>query len=86
VTVAGPGPPAGRGPFGSRAFRLALAGCVVAIAAGAMLLLAGGAVAASGTALLVLGVDALACVGAQTAAEWLVSRRRASPFGALTLG
>jgi hypothetical protein len=66
------GSSSGHGPFGDKAFKAALAGCVVLILAGTAMALAGrDAVRGVGTAFVVL-----ALVGLSTAALGLVAERR----------
>jgi hypothetical protein len=84
MSMPGSMPPAGsgrsHGPFGKRAFHVALAGCGVSVVAGLlMLVLSNGAIADTGTALLVLGLVGLACVGLLLAAERLLERRGGPP-------
>jgi hypothetical protein len=75
-------PPArgpGHGPFGEKAFRAALAACVVMVGVGVlMLLLADGAIASVGASLLALSGLGLLTAGGGLLAE-RVLRRRPSP-------
>jgi hypothetical protein len=73
-------PPRGHGPFGDRAFKGALIGCVVLVAIGLLMILVGGhSTEAVGTAFLVLGVLGLAVGGAGLLAERLLQRRPPPP-------
>ena len=66
----------GRGPFGEKAFRGALIGCVVFVIVGLVLVpLGGDAARPVGTSLLVLGLLGLATGGAGLLAERLLRRR-----------
>ena len=76
---AGNGP--GHGPFGDRAFKMALYGCVVCVALGALAQLAGGAVDDAGLAMLVLGGLGLLIGGGGLLAERAVLRRAAERSG-----
>ena len=70
----------GRGPFGEKAFRFALAGCVVLVFAGLLMVLLGGSAPASvGVAFLVLGVLGLLISGAGLLAERIIGRRPPPP-------
>lgn len=70
----------GYGPFGRKAFKGALLGCVVLVIAGlAMALLGGGASGAVGTSFIALGVLGLATGGAGLLAEHLLQRRPPPP-------
>jgi hypothetical protein len=65
----------GHGPFGEKAFKGALIGCVVLVAIGAVMVLVGGDAPASvGTAFIVLGVLGLVTGGAGLLAERLLHR------------
>jgi hypothetical protein len=73
-------PSRGHGPFGDRAFKGALIGCVVLVAIGLLMMLLGGESAkAVGTAFLVLGVLGLTVGGAGLLAERLLQRRPPPP-------
>jgi hypothetical protein len=75
-----PPSPGGRhGPFGERAFKAALAGCVVLIVAGLAMLGGGRAVAGVGAAFLVLGTLGLAIGGLGLLAERRIERRDSEP-------
>jgi CDP-diglyceride synthetase len=64
------------GPFGEKAFRGALLGCVVSVLAGALMMLLGREAArAAGTALLVLGIVGLLTSAAGLLLERHVRRR-----------
>ena len=70
----------GHGPFGEKAFKGALIGCVVLVIGGlAMLLLGGEAVASVGTSFIVLGCVGLVTSGAGLLAERLLGRRPPPP-------
>jgi hypothetical protein len=70
----------GYGPFGRKAFRGALVGCVVVVAVGlSMVLLGGDGPRAVGVAFVVLGVLGLATGGAGLLAERLLQRRPQDP-------
>jgi hypothetical protein len=70
----------GHGPFGDRAFKGALIGCVVVAIAGLLMMLFGGEAPRSvGTAFLVLGVLGLVVGGAGLLAEHLMRRRPPPP-------
>jgi hypothetical protein len=69
----------GRGPFGEKAFRGALIGCVALVLVGALMVLLGGDAAAVGTAFIVLGVLGLVSGGAGLLAEHLLRRRPPPP-------
>jgi hypothetical protein len=70
----------GHGPFGERAFKGALIGCVVLVVIGVVMVLAGGdAPAAVGTAFIVLAVLGLVTGGAGLLAERLLHRRPPPP-------
>jgi protein-S-isoprenylcysteine O-methyltransferase Ste14 len=70
----------GRGPFGEKAFRAALAGCVVLVALGVlMMIVAGGATRSVGTSFVVLGGFGLLTGGAGLLAERLLGRRPPPP-------
>ena len=78
--VGPPDPGSGRGPFGERAFRGALAGCAVLVVIGLPLVLAtGGTSRAIGTALLALGALGLVVGGGGLLAERLLQRRPPPP-------
>ena len=66
----------GRGPFGEKAFRGALMGCVVLLVVGSLMVLFGGdAVRSVGTSFLVLGGLGLLTSGVGLLAERLLQRR-----------
>ena len=70
----------GRGPFGEKAFKGALIGCVVLVLVGlAMVLLGGDAARSVGTSFLVLGILGLVTSGAGLLAERLLGRRPPPP-------
>jgi hypothetical protein len=76
----GPLPPAdaggGRGPFGEKAFRGALLGCVLAVIGGGLMIVLGGdAARAVGVSLVVLGALGLATAALGLVAERLLQRR-----------
>jgi hypothetical protein len=74
------GSSSGRGPFGERAFKGALIGCVVLLVLGPLMMLFGGDAASSvGTSFLVLGALGLATSGAGLLAERLLGRRPPPP-------
>ena len=67
----------GHGPFGERAFKGALIGCVVLVVVGlSMVLFGGDAPRSVGASLLVLGVLGLGTSGAGLLAERIIGRRR----------
>ena len=75
-----PGRGPGHGPFGEKAFRGALAGCIVLIGVGLLMLLLGdGAIASVGTSLLALSGLGLLTGGGGLLAERLLRRRPAAP-------
>jgi hypothetical protein len=75
-----PDPGSGRGPFGEKAFRGALAGCAVLVVVGLPLVVAtGGTSRAIGTVLLALGVLGLVVGGGGLVAERLLQRRPPPP-------
>ena len=75
-----PPSPGGRhGPFGERAFKVALVGCVILVVGGFAMLGGGEAVASVGTAFLVLGVLGLATSGLGLLAERRIERRGSEP-------
>jgi hypothetical protein len=77
VPPAAPG--SGHGPFGDKAFKGALIGCVLLVALGLPMVLTGGEVATPlGTSFLVLGLLGLVIGGAGLIAE-RVARRRPPP-------
>jgi hypothetical protein len=66
----------GHGPFGDRAFKGALIGCVVLVIAGVLMVIIGGQAAKSvGASFLVLGVLGLVTGGGGLLAEHLLGRR-----------
>jgi hypothetical protein len=70
----------GHGPFGEKAFKAALIGCVVVVLVGSlMLLLGGGAVKSVGTSLTVLGGLGLLTSAAGLLTERLLGRRPPPP-------
>jgi hypothetical protein len=70
----------GYGPFGEKAFKRTLVGCVVLVSLGLLMLLLGsGAPRAVGTAFIVLGVVGLLTGGAGLLAERLLQRRPPPP-------
>jgi hypothetical protein len=70
----------GHGPFGEKAFKGALIGCVVFVILGSlMVLLGGGAASSVGTSLVVLGALGLITSGAGLLAERLLGRRPPPP-------
>src|SRR5215217_461781 len=70
----------GRGPFGEKAFRGALIGCVVLLILGPLMMLFGGDAASSvGTSFIVLGALGLATSGAGLLAERLLGRQPPPP-------
>jgi len=70
----------GHGPFGEKAFKGALIGCVVLVVGGGLMLLLGGeAPTAVGTTFIVLGVLGLVTGGAGLLAERLLQRRPPPP-------
>jgi len=70
----------GHGPFGEKAFKGALIGCVILVIGGPlMMLLGGGAVSSVGTSFVVLGVLGLVTSGAGLLAERLLGRRPPPP-------
>jgi hypothetical protein len=70
----------GHGPFGEKAFKGALIGCVVLVLIGGLMVLLGGdAPTAVGTAFIVLGVLGLATGGAGLLAERLLHRKPPPP-------
>jgi drug/metabolite transporter (DMT)-like permease len=76
-----PGDPgSGYGPFGDKAFKGALIGCVVLVVLGVVLVVLGGdAPSAVGTAFVALGVLGLVTGGAGLLAERLLRRGPAPP-------
>jgi hypothetical protein len=74
------GPGSGRGPFGERAFKAALVGCVVLLVLGAvMVLLASGGLRAVGTSFIALGAVGLITSAAGALAERLLHRQPPPP-------
>ena len=72
----------GHGPFGEKAFKGALIGCVVLVGIGALMLLLGDdAPSAVGTTFIVLGLLGPATAGAGLLAERLLQRRPAARTG-----
>jgi hypothetical protein len=70
----------GHGPFGDKAFKAALIGCVVLVVLGLMLtLLGGGAASSVGTSFIVLGALGLVISGAGLLVERLLGRRPPPP-------
>jgi hypothetical protein len=70
----------GHGPFGEKAFKGALAGCVALIVIGALMLLIGGdSMSAVGTSLIVLAAVGLLTAGAGALAERLLNRHPPPP-------
>jgi drug/metabolite transporter (DMT)-like permease len=70
----------GHGPFGEKAFKGALIGCVVLIVIGALMIVLGGdAPSAIGTAFIVLAVVGLVTSGAGLLLERLLQRRPPPP-------
>jgi hypothetical protein len=70
----------GHGPFGDKAFKGALIGCVVLVIAGlAMMLWGGDAPRSVGTSFVVLGVVGLVTSGVGLLAERLLGRRPPPP-------
>ena len=70
----------GRGPFGEKAFKGALVGCVVLVVVGLLMMLLGGDAPRSvGTSFVVLGGLGLATSGAGLLAERLLGRRPPPP-------
>ena len=70
----------GHGPFGERAFKGALIGCVVLVIIGlAMMLLGGEAARSVGISFIVLGAVGLVTSGAGLLAERLLGRRPPPP-------
>jgi hypothetical protein len=70
----------GRGPFGDKAFKAALIGCVVLVVVGlTMTLLGSGAATSVGTSFIVLGALGLVISGAGLLAERLLGRRPPPP-------
>jgi hypothetical protein len=70
----------GRGPFGEKAFRAALAGCAVLVAVGVLMMVVGGESTRSvGTSFVVLGGLGLVTSGAGLLAERLLGRRPPPP-------
>jgi hypothetical protein len=70
----------GHGPFGEKAFRRALVGCVVLPILGILLVLVGGdALRSVGTSLIVLGALGLVVSGAGLVIERLIGRRPPPP-------
>jgi drug/metabolite transporter (DMT)-like permease len=74
-----PSPRGRHGPFGEKAFKAALVGCVILIVAGFAMLGGGDAVASVGTAFLVLGTLGLATSGLGLLAERRIERRDSEP-------
>jgi len=71
---------AGHGPFGDKAFKGALIGCVLLLFVGPVMVLLGGDAARSvGASLLVLGVLGLVIGGAGLLAERVLQRRPPPP-------
>jgi hypothetical protein len=76
----GPGAEPGHGPFGDKAFKAALIGCVVLIVAGVAMLASGSdAVRGVGTAFIVLCGVCLLTAGAGLLAERLLKRTPPPP-------
>jgi hypothetical protein len=74
------GSSSGRGPFGEKAFKGALIGCVVLVVIGLLMVLLGGDAPRSvGTSFLVLGVLGLVTAGAGLLAERLLQRHPPPP-------
>jgi hypothetical protein len=70
----------GHGPFGEKAFKAALAGCVALIVIGALMLRIGGdSMSAVGTSLIALAAVGLLTAGAGALAERLLNRRPPPP-------
>jgi len=70
----------GYGPFGEKAFKAALVGCVVVIAVGLLMVLLGGDAPRSvGASFVVLGVLGLVTASAGLLAERLLKRRPVPP-------
>lgn len=70
----------GHGPFGEKAFKAALIGCVLLIVVGTLMVLLGGDAPASvGTAFIVLAVVGLFTSGAGLLLERLLGRRPPPP-------
>src|SRR3954453_23420108 len=70
----------GHGPFGEKAFKVALLACVVLVVVGlAMVLLGGSAPASVGLAFIVLGMLGLITSGAGLLAERITGRRPPPP-------
>jgi len=70
----------GHGPFGEKAFKGALVGCVVLVILGLLMVLLGGdAVNSVGTSFIVLGALGLTTSGAGLLAERLLGRRPPPP-------
>jgi hypothetical protein len=70
----------GHGPFGEKAFKGALVGCVVLVIVGLVMVLLGGEAASSvGTAFVVLGALGLLTSGAGLLLERLLGRRPPPP-------
>jgi len=74
------GPGSGHGPFGDKAFKAALVGCVVLVVTGLLMVLVGGDTPRSvGASFLALGVLGLLTASAGLLAERLLRRRPPPP-------
>jgi len=74
------GPSSGHGPFGEKAFKVALIACVMLLGLGLVMVLVGGdAVSSVGAAFLVLGGLGLVTSGAGLLAERITGRRPPPP-------
>jgi hypothetical protein len=78
--VSSAGSDSGHGPFGEKAFKAALIGCVVLLVIGGLMIgLGGGASRSVGASFVVLGTLGLVSAGAGLLAERLLGRRPPPP-------